>query len=112
MTPRYLAMHILHVYRTYFPDTQGGLEKVIRQICLNTTRPGADNRILSLSPDPNLWFTFFHLQQDEARVSWHSDLRDSEPKSHQLAADTQSGELPRNFFRAIHIRVGLALRLA
>ena len=55
-------MHILHVYRTYFPDTQGGLEEVIRQICLNNTPLGAHNRTLSLSPDPNLWFVFCHPQ--------------------------------------------------
>ncbi len=31
-------MRVLQVYRTYFPDTQGGLEEVIRQICRNTGR--------------------------------------------------------------------------
>ncbi|MEQ8691749.1 MAG: glycosyltransferase [Pseudomonadales bacterium] len=35
-------MRILHVYRTFFPDTQGGLEEVIRQICAGTTHLGAD----------------------------------------------------------------------
>ena len=33
-------MRILHVYRTFFPDTQGGLEEVIRQICAGTNQLG------------------------------------------------------------------------
>ena len=42
-------MRILHVYRTYFPDTQGGLEEVIRQICLNSSDHGAESRIFTLT---------------------------------------------------------------
>lgn len=42
-------MRILHVYRTYFPDSQGGLEEVIRQICLNSQRHGVESRVFSLS---------------------------------------------------------------
>lgn len=37
---------VLHVYRTYFPETQGGLEETIRQICLNTRRHGIASRVL------------------------------------------------------------------
>jgi rhamnosyl/mannosyltransferase len=46
-------MRVLHVYKTYFPDTQGGLEECIRQICFGTTALGIENRVLSLSRDPN-----------------------------------------------------------
>ena len=42
-------MNVLHVYRTYFPETQGGLEETIRQICLNTRRHGVRSRILCTS---------------------------------------------------------------
>lgn len=47
-------MKVLHVYRTYFPDSQGGLEEVIRQICLNTRDHGVESRVFTLSrrPDP------------------------------------------------------------
>ncbi|MGI9328484.1 MAG: glycosyltransferase [Pseudomonadales bacterium] len=45
-------MRILHVYRTYFPDTQGGLEETIRQICTNTQSLGVEARVLSLSRHP------------------------------------------------------------
>lgn len=46
-------MKILHFYRTYFPDTQGGLEEVIRQICLTTKPLGVENRILTISDSPS-----------------------------------------------------------
>ena len=38
---------VLHIYRTFFPDTQGGLEEVIRQISLNTTE--VETRIFTIS---------------------------------------------------------------
>ena len=38
-----------NVYRTYFPDSRGGIEEVIRQICLFTKTRGFDNRLLALS---------------------------------------------------------------
>lgn len=45
-------MRILHVYRTYFPETQGGVEEVIRQTSLGTQALGTTNRIFTLSPNP------------------------------------------------------------
>lgn len=45
-------MKVLHVYRTFFPDTQGGLEEVIRQICLNSVDHGVQSRVFALSPQP------------------------------------------------------------
>lgn len=42
-------MKVLHVYRTYFPETQGGLEEVIRQICSNTRQHGVESRIFTLT---------------------------------------------------------------
>lgn len=45
-------MRVLQVYRTYFPETQGGLEEVIRQTSLGTQALGATNRILTLSSRP------------------------------------------------------------
>ncbi|MET0103023.1 MAG: glycosyltransferase [Sedimenticola sp.] len=42
------STRVLHVYRTYFPDTQGGIEEVIRQICLNTQSYGIESRIFTL----------------------------------------------------------------
>ena len=45
-------MKVLHVYRTYFPVTQGGLEEVIRQICKNTKELGVESRVFALADDP------------------------------------------------------------
>lgn len=45
-------MNVLHVYRTYFPDTQGGLEEVIRQICLGCIDRGIHSRVFTLSANP------------------------------------------------------------
>ena len=45
-------MKVLHVYRTYFPDSQGGLEEAIRQICLNTQSEGVESRVFFLSKNP------------------------------------------------------------
>lgn len=45
-------LRVLHVYRTYFPDSQGGIEELIRQICLDTKSRGIDNRLLALSANP------------------------------------------------------------
>ncbi len=33
------------------PDTQGGIEEVIRQVCVNTRPHGVENRVLALSPN-------------------------------------------------------------
>lgn len=45
-------MKVLHLYRTYFPDTQGGLEEAIRQMCVSTQAHGVESRVLTLSPCP------------------------------------------------------------
>lgn len=48
----YSSVKVLHVYRTYFPDSQGGLEEVIRQICLGTGEKGVTSRVFTLSDEP------------------------------------------------------------
>ena len=48
----YKKMKVLHFYRTYYPDSQGGLEEAIRQICLSTGHLGIDNRVLTLQREP------------------------------------------------------------
>jgi glycosyltransferase involved in cell wall biosynthesis len=45
-------MRVLHCYRTYFPDTQGGGQEAIRQIALSTQAQGVNNTIFTLSPEP------------------------------------------------------------
>jgi rhamnosyl/mannosyltransferase len=45
-------MRVLHVYKTYCPDTLGGIEQVIAQLGQGLTALGDENRIYTLSPDP------------------------------------------------------------
>ncbi|MEH6557753.1 MAG: glycosyltransferase [Oceanicoccus sp.] len=45
-------MKVLHFYRTYYPDSQGGLEEAIRQICLSTGPLSVENRVLTLQRKP------------------------------------------------------------
>jgi glycosyltransferase involved in cell wall biosynthesis len=47
-------MRVLHFCKTYFPDSVGGIEQVIRQMCVSTGRLGVTNHVLSLSRERNL----------------------------------------------------------
>lgn len=47
-------MRVLHFYKTYYPDSLGGIEQVIRQLCVGTSRLGVTNQVLSLSRQKNL----------------------------------------------------------
>ncbi|WP_269149085.1 glycosyltransferase family 4 protein [Cupriavidus necator] len=42
-------LRVLHVYKTYYPDTFGGIEQVIRQIALSTMPLGVESRVFTLS---------------------------------------------------------------
>jgi len=59
-----IPTRVLHVYRTYFPDTQGGLEETIRQICRYSVQEGMEVRIFTLSSNstPNI------VYREEAEV--------------------------------------------
>ncbi|MFC5461065.1 glycosyltransferase family 4 protein [Massilia niabensis] len=47
-------MRVLHFCKTYYPDSVGGIEQVIRQMCVGTGRLGVTNTVLSLSREKNL----------------------------------------------------------
>lgn len=47
-------MKVLHVYRTYLPDSYGGIEQAIYQLCLSTSRLGVENHIVYLSRNPRI----------------------------------------------------------
>jgi glycosyltransferase involved in cell wall biosynthesis len=44
-------MRVLHFYKTYYPDSWGGIEQVIRQMCMGTSRLGVTNEVLTLTRD-------------------------------------------------------------
>jgi rhamnosyl/mannosyltransferase len=43
-------MRVLHVLKTFFPDTYGGIEQVVHTIASHTTPLGVENRVLVLTP--------------------------------------------------------------
>lgn len=45
-------MNVLHVYRTYYPDPEGGLQEAIRQICSAVEPHGITSTVFCLSPQP------------------------------------------------------------
>jgi rhamnosyl/mannosyltransferase len=47
-------MRVLHFYKDYFPDSMGGVEQVIRQMCVGTARLGVSNEVLTLTRGKDL----------------------------------------------------------
>ena len=47
-------MRVLHFYKDYFPDRFGGVEQVIRQMCVGTGRLGVVNEVLTLTRSKDL----------------------------------------------------------
>lgn len=45
-------LRVLHIYRTYFPETQGGGQESIRQLCLATQQLDVENTIFALAHQP------------------------------------------------------------
>ncbi len=45
-------LRVLHIYRTYFPETQGGGQEAIRQLALATRDLGIENTIFTLARNP------------------------------------------------------------
>jgi rhamnosyl/mannosyltransferase len=45
-------MRVLHFYKTYLPDSMGGIEQVIFQLCESGARHAIDSTVLTLSNDP------------------------------------------------------------
>jgi len=46
-------MKVLHVYKRFYPDRYGGVERMIHQLVVSTARCGVDNTVLSIGmPDP------------------------------------------------------------
>lgn len=46
-------MRVLHFFKTYYPDTTGGIEQVIFQLCQGSCALGIDGQVLTLSPTPS-----------------------------------------------------------
>lgn len=46
-------MRVLHFFKTYYPDTTGGIEQVIFQLCQGCRTFGVEGEVLTLSPSPS-----------------------------------------------------------
>ena len=46
-------MRILHFFKTYYPDTTGGIEQVIFQLCQGSRVLGVESQVLTISQDPS-----------------------------------------------------------
>lgn len=79
-------MRVLHVYKTYFPDTMGGIEQVLLQLTSGLAARGVENRILVLSPtaEPAV------IERPEAQVFRY-------PITLQLASNPVSWRAMRHF---------------
>ena len=49
-------LRVLHLYRTYFPETQGGLQESIRQLCFATVTHDVVNTIFVLARRPEPYY--------------------------------------------------------
>ncbi|WP_290650320.1 glycosyltransferase [Aquisalimonas sp.] len=45
-------MRVLHVFRSYYPDSDGGIERALAHLCAGTSRLGVRNHVFALSPQP------------------------------------------------------------
>ncbi|BCQ51713.1 glycosyltransferase family 4 protein [Burkholderia gladioli] len=44
-------MHVLHFYKTYRPDSMGGVEELIGQVCSGASKRGVTSEVLTVSRD-------------------------------------------------------------
>lgn len=65
-------MRVLHFFKTYLPDTTGGIEQVIFQLCQGTRMQGVESKVLTLSPQPQPRTL---LVADHVVVRAHQDLQ-------------------------------------
>lgn len=72
-------MRVLHFYKTYFPDSVGGIEQVIRQLCVGTSRLGVTNTVLSLS-----------RQKDLAPIQFDGHVVHRVPQNFEIASNACS----------------------
>ena len=88
-------IRVLHVYRTYLPDSWGGIEQAIYQLAMATTRLGIENHILYLSREKH----FKIEQRPEGKVY-------RLPMDIELASTSMSLSLLR-YFSKIAARVDI-----
>ena len=107
-------MRVLHFYKTYYPDSVGGVEQVIRQMCVGTGRLGVVNEVLTLTRDKdNFDFEFeghqvHRVQQDfEIASNNVSFAAIGELRRRAAQADVVHYHFPWPFMDAAHFLAGI-----
>ncbi|MBV8635996.1 MAG: glycosyltransferase [Burkholderiaceae bacterium] len=67
-------MRILHVFKTYYPDSFGGVEQVIRQLSAATAQMGLTNRVFTLSRQADVTPSLHDGATTVVRAQTHVDL--------------------------------------
>jgi glycosyltransferase involved in cell wall biosynthesis len=83
-------MRVLHFYKTYKPDSMGGIEEVISQICSGAARHGVTSEVLTVSRDTSTVDFGDHLHH---RAKLDVEIASS---AFSLAAFGRFRELARN----------------
>jgi len=61
-------MRILHFYRTYYPNTFGGIEQVIYQIAEKSASLDVETKVLTLSANPPQTIAFAHHEVHQVKL--------------------------------------------
>lgn len=107
-------MRVLHFYRTYLPDTVGGVEQVIHQICLGSHRSGIECDVLTLCehPEPTMiqleGHRVFRAKSDFRIASTDFSLSVFKPFRELAAkADVLHYHFPWPFMDVVHFASGI-----
>ena len=107
-------MRVLHFYKTYYPDSVGGVEQVIRQMCVGTGRLGVVNEVLTLTRETdNFDFEFeghhvHRVQQDfEIASNNVSFAAIGELRRRAAEADVVHYHFPWPFMDLAHFLAGI-----
>lgn len=106
-------IRVLHVYKTYYPDTTGGVEKVLEQLVRSLASMGVESRLLVLSPNPHPaqivfpYVTVIRCQTSLALASNPMSLWALGEFRRQLAwADVVHYQFPWPFGDLLHVACG------
>jgi len=65
-------MRVLHFFKTYMPDSMGGIEQVIYQLCESGVAEGVESQVLTLSRNAEpAQLQLDHHQVHRAKLDFH-----------------------------------------
>lgn len=108
-----MSLRVLHIYKTYYPDTLGGVEQVVCQLATALQPLGVESRVLTLSANPRparidrpegqVVRCLTTLEVASNPVSWEA-LRDF--REHCAWADVVHYQFPWPFADLMHVLRG------